>query len=167
VGGYVCQAWRISLALFHKATERIPHLALLLLCYALWNGWQKSQIYAFDNQLLYFIQMLTHSILQFLLGLPNIRFLTYYVSYMIVGKEMPISRIVIAVPNTMVVLLNNLIEVRENLVCSLLVNCLLHYLGDVSTCTCEILWTSVLHACHFSQYTPVVPSFFLRWDQII
>ncbi len=33
--------------------------------------------------------------------------------------------------------------------------------------TCEILQASILHSCHFSQHTPVVPSFFLRWDQII
>jgi hypothetical protein len=46
-----------------------------------------------------------------------------------VGKEMPISRIVIAVPNTTVVLLDYLIEVRKDLVCCLLVTCLLHLDG--------------------------------------
>jgi hypothetical protein len=43
---------------------------------------------------------------------------------------MPISRIVIAVPNTTVVLLDYLKEVRENLVCCLLVTWLLH-LGEM------------------------------------
>jgi hypothetical protein len=43
-----------------------------------------------------------------------------------VGKEMPISRIVVAVPNATVVLLDLMIEVRKDLVCCLLVTCLLH-----------------------------------------
>jgi hypothetical protein len=43
-----------------------------------------------------------------------------------VGKEMPISRIVVVVPNATVVLLDKLIEVRKDLVCCLLVTCLLH-----------------------------------------
>jgi hypothetical protein len=42
---------------------------------------------------------------------------------------MPISRIVIAVPNTTVVLLDYLIEVRKDLVCCLLVTCMLHLGG--------------------------------------
>jgi hypothetical protein len=46
-----------------------------------------------------------------------------------VGKEMPISRIVVAVPNATVVLVDKLIEVRKDLVCCLLVTCLLHLGG--------------------------------------
>jgi hypothetical protein len=46
-----------------------------------------------------------------------------------VGKEMPISRIVVVVPNATDVLLDSLIEVRENLVCCLVVTCLLHFGG--------------------------------------
>jgi hypothetical protein len=46
-----------------------------------------------------------------------------------VGKEMPISRMVIAVPNTTVVVLDYLIEMRKDLVRCLLVTCLLHLGG--------------------------------------
>jgi hypothetical protein len=42
---------------------------------------------------------------------------------------MPISRIVISVPNATVVLLDKLIEVRKDLACCLLVTCLLHFDG--------------------------------------
>ena len=43
---------------------------------------------------------------------------------------------------------------RENLISCLLVTCLLH-LTDVSSRTCEVLWMSVLRACHFSQQIDV------------
>ncbi len=51
------------------------------------------------------------------------------------------------------------------LACDLLV-LLVAFRWDVSR-TCEILQVSILHLCHFSQHTPMVPSFFLRWDQVI
>jgi hypothetical protein len=47
-------------------------------------------------------------------------------------------------------LIDYLIELRENLISCLLVTCLLH-LTDISSCTCKVLWMSVLCACHFSQ----------------
>jgi hypothetical protein len=48
----------------------------------------------------------------------------------------------------------------------LLVTCLLHFLGGMFLVR-VILRASILHLCHFSKHTAVVPSFFLRWDQII
>jgi hypothetical protein len=63
--------------------------------------------------------------------------------------------------------LTRLVDRSERESCLLLAcDLLVAFRWDVSR-TCEILQVSILHLCHFSQHTPMVPSFFLRWDQVI
>jgi hypothetical protein len=80
---------------------------------------------------------------------------------------MPISRIVVVVPNATVVLLDQLIEVRKDLVCCLLVTCLLHLGGTFLVrvrffeCPSFIRVTSpntyILLAITFAAYHSTVP----------
>jgi hypothetical protein len=72
---------------------------------------------------------------------------------------MPISRIVAAVPNATVALLDYLIEVRENLVCCLLVTCLLHFGGTFLVRVRFFEHPSFVHVTSSNTTSPVVVTF--------